>query len=91
MKTIQIQQVDIDDLQRVIKDAIVDGLRGIDNNQEAILSFLETKNLLQITDQTLYKYVRENTIPYHKNLNRLYFLKSELVEWIKAKGAQHNG
>lgn len=32
---------------------------------------------------TLYGYVQRNEIPYHKKGNRLYFFKSEIVDWIK--------
>ncbi len=32
---------------------------------------------------TLYGYVQRNEIPYHKKGNRLYFFKSEIIDWIK--------
>ena len=31
----------------------------------------------------LYGYVQRNEIPYHKKGNRLYFFKSEIIDWIK--------
>ncbi|WP_299104313.1 helix-turn-helix domain-containing protein [uncultured Tenacibaculum sp.] len=36
-----------------------------------------------LTKPTLYGYVQRNEIPYHKKGNRLYFFKSEIIEWIK--------
>ncbi|UPS90462.1 helix-turn-helix domain-containing protein [Bizionia sp. M204] len=32
---------------------------------------------------TIYGYVQRNEIPYHKKGNRLYFFKSEIIDWIK--------
>jgi predicted DNA-binding transcriptional regulator AlpA len=36
-----------------------------------------------LTKPTLYGYVQRNKIPYHKKGNRLYFFKSEIIDWIK--------
>src|SRR5690606_25846053 len=36
-----------------------------------------------LSKPTLYGYVQRNEIPYHKKGNRLYFFKSEIVDWIK--------
>ena len=36
-----------------------------------------------LTKPTLYGYVQRSEIPYHKKGNRLYFFKSEIIEWIK--------
>lgn len=36
-----------------------------------------------LTKPTLYSYVQRNEIPYHKKGNRLYFFKSEIIDWIK--------
>jgi predicted DNA-binding transcriptional regulator AlpA len=35
------------------------------------------------TKPTIYGYVQRNEIPYHKKGNRLYFFKSEIIDWIK--------
>jgi len=32
---------------------------------------------------TLYGYVRKNSMPFHKVNGRLFFFKSEIIEWIK--------
>lgn len=39
--------------------------------------------LTGLTKPTLYGYVQRNEIPYHKKGNRLYFFKSEIIDWIK--------
>lgn len=36
-----------------------------------------------LSKPTLYAYVQRNEIPYHKKGNRLYFFKSEIIDWIK--------
>lgn len=36
-----------------------------------------------LTKPTLYSYVQRNEIPYHKKGNRLFFFKSEIIDWIK--------
>lgn len=39
--------------------------------------------LTSLTVPTLYGYVQRNEIPYNKKGNRLYFFKSDIIEWIK--------
>lgn len=36
-----------------------------------------------LTKPTLYAYVQRNEISYHKKGNRLYFFKSEIIDWIR--------
>jgi len=33
---------------------------------------------------TIYGYVHRRTIPYHKNSKKLYFLKSEIDDWLRS-------
>lgn len=39
--------------------------------------------LTGLTVPTLYGYCQRNEIPYSKKGNRLYFFKSEIIDWIK--------
>ena len=39
--------------------------------------------ILDSTSGTIYNLVHERRIPYHKQGKKLYFFKSELLEWIK--------
>lgn len=39
--------------------------------------------LTGLTKPTLYRYVQRCEIPFHKKNNRLYFFKSEIIDWIK--------
>ncbi|TXE08282.1 helix-turn-helix domain-containing protein [Gelidibacter salicanalis] len=43
----------------------------------------EVAPLTGLSKPTLYGYVQRNEIPYHKKGNRLYFFKSEIINWIK--------
>ena len=36
------------------------------------------------TKPTIYGYCQHNEIPYHKKNGRLFFFKSELIDWIKS-------
>jgi predicted DNA-binding transcriptional regulator AlpA len=50
---------------------------------ESPLQLDEIVPITGLTKPTLYGYVQRNEIPYHKKGNRLYFFKSELIDWIK--------
>lgn len=51
---------------------------------DQLFSIQETAEFLHVKRQTLYSYVSKGIIPHHKRAGRLYFSKSELIEWIKA-------
>ncbi len=43
----------------------------------------EIEKLTGYTKNTIYGYCRENKIPHHKKNGRLFFFKSEIINWIK--------
>lgn len=49
-----------------------------------LLTITEASELLSLTTPTLYGLVHKNTIPYSKKSKRLYFSKTELLDWIKS-------
>ena len=51
---------------------------------DSILTIEETSKFLHVQKQTLYTYVSKGVIPNHKRAGRLYFLKDELINWIKS-------
>lgn len=51
---------------------------------DQVLSVTAAAEFLSLAVPTLYGYVQRKEIPVNKRNNRLYFLKEELVEWIKA-------
>jgi excisionase family DNA binding protein len=50
----------------------------------SILTIEETSEFLHVKKQTLYSYVSKGLIPSHKKGGRRYFLKSEVIDWVKA-------
>ncbi|MUH37077.1 DNA-binding protein [Zobellia amurskyensis] len=57
--------------------------KEIDSEVEAFLTIEEAALLIKLSKFTIYGLVHKNKIPYHKQGKRLYFLKSELVQWIQ--------
>lgn len=47
------------------------------------LSIDEVSEFIGKSKPTIYGYVSRNEIPHSKSGGRLYFFKSELIEWIK--------
>jgi excisionase family DNA binding protein len=46
------------------------------------LNIDETAKLINLAKATVYGLVHHNKIPYHKKAKRLYFLKSEVLNWV---------
>jgi excisionase family DNA binding protein len=51
---------------------------------EKLLSIEEAAAFLNLSKPTLYGYVHRKQIPFLKKSKRLYFVESELLEWIKS-------
>jgi excisionase family DNA binding protein len=51
--------------------------------EDPILTIDELAKLISMTKGSIYGLVHKNAIPYHKK-GKLYFLKSEILEWIKS-------
>lgn len=54
------------------------------NNDGQILKVYEAAKFLDITSSTIYKHTFRREIPHVKKGKRLYFVKSELVDWVKS-------
>lgn len=50
--------------------------------QDIFLDVTQLSKLLDLSVQTIYGLVHRNKIPYHKPGKKLYFLKSEIIEWV---------
>tara|TARA_R110002020_G_scaffold474467_2_gene706003 strand:+ start:34 stop:438 length:405 start_codon:yes stop_codon:yes gene_type:complete len=53
------------------------------NPEDDITNVKGAAKILDSTSGTIYNLVHERRIPYHKQGKKLYFFKSELLEWIK--------
>lgn len=47
------------------------------------INIKQVAELTSLTVPTLYGYCQRKEIPYQKKGNRLYFFKSEVIDWIK--------
>jgi excisionase family DNA binding protein len=47
-----------------------------------ILDIDEASKLTKLAKATIYGLVNQNKIPYYKKSKRLYFLKSEILDWV---------
>ena len=79
-----------------LPNAVADLIQGQSELKALLLNKAETQpetdNPLSIDDialltgytkPTLYGYCQKNLIPYHKKNGRLFFFKSEIIDWIK--------
>ncbi|QJD95723.1 helix-turn-helix domain-containing protein [Mucilaginibacter robiniae] len=53
-------------------------------NAEEVLTVHQTADFLNIAVATVYSKVSRREIPVNKQGKRLYFYKTELIEWIKS-------
>jgi len=44
----------------------------------------EAASFLNYDSATIYSLVQKDAIPFHKPARKIYFFKSELIEWIKS-------
>lgn len=51
--------------------------------KDEILSIKEASKLLNLSVPTLYGYVQRNAIPVSKKGKKLFFIKQDLINWIK--------
>ena len=54
------------------------------SNEDEFLSIEETAKLINLSKPTVYGLVHQKNIPFHKKGKRLYFLKSDVLDWIKS-------
>jgi len=54
-----------------------------------IMTLPEAAEFLNLSKPTIYRHVSARTIPFHKQGNRLYFMESELLGWIRM-GRENN-
>jgi excisionase family DNA binding protein len=54
------------------------------NETEKLLSIKEAGKVLNLAVPTIYSYVAKQEIPYCKLGKKLYFLKGDLLQWVKS-------
>ncbi|WP_348811088.1 helix-turn-helix domain-containing protein [Flavobacterium maritimum] len=74
---------------KVLTDQITENiLKAINpsktSDEDAFLSIDETAKIINLSKATIYGLTHQKEIPFHKRGKRLYFLKSEILQWIKS-------
>lgn len=93
MSISQIQFIGVDPEEERIKilkgvEALLNDFKKSFNQKsqteiETPLQLDEVVLMTGYTKPTLYLYCQKNTLPHHKKNGRLFFFKSEIVEWIR--------
>ncbi|GAB3767093.1 helix-turn-helix domain-containing protein [Spirosoma pomorum] len=87
--TIDFEQIQKDvNETRSLVEALVYNFTQVQNSAlpiEEVLNTNQAATLLDLKKSTIYGLVYERRIPYHHvgNGGRLYFLRTELIDWIK--------
>ena len=55
-----------------------------DNPDRELLTITQAGEVINLTVPTIYSLVSKKLIPHNKKGKRLYFLKSELLDWVKS-------
>lgn len=53
-------------------------------DEDALISIDETVKIINLSKATIYGLTHRKEIPFHKRGKRLYFIKSEILQWIKS-------
>jgi excisionase family DNA binding protein len=61
---------------------VTEGSKSTGGMERISLTFQETQEFLGVSQQTLYKLMREG-LPSHKIGKKRVFLKDDLIHWIK--------
>ena len=78
-------QQDVAEVKKDFKELLVFLQIMVENQsqEDDPKSIEEIVKLTGYTKPTIYGYCQKNKIPHHKRNGRLFFLKSEIINWIK--------
>ena len=80
-----ITEAGIKDLTDQITENILKAINPYKTSDEdAFLSIEEAAKIVNLSKATIYGLTHQKEIPFHKRGKRLYFLKSEILQWIKS-------
>ena len=57
----------------------------MENNEDKLLTVLETAKYLRLSKETIYRMVKSGTIPFFRIGRKLLFWKSALDNWFKTE------
>lgn len=89
MNDVLLTPIRINEFEVLIENSVKRALSkngSLQPNLEVVETPLNMDNLEKLTGyskQTLYGYCQKSSIPHHKKNGRLFFFKSEIIDWIK--------
>ena len=74
---------------KVLVEQITENIKKVLNlsnsaTEDVFMNIDETAKLINLAKPSIYGLVHQNKIPYHKKGKRLYFLKSQIIDWLKS-------
>lgn len=74
---------------KVLAEQITENIKkamnsSISSTEDIFMNINETAKFIDLTVPTVYGLVHKNRLPFIKKGKRLYFLKSEILEWLKS-------
>ena len=74
---------------KVLAEQITENIKKAMNysnssSEDIFMNIDETAKLIDLSKPTIYGLVHQIKIPFHKKGKRLYFLKSEILAWLKS-------
>jgi predicted DNA-binding transcriptional regulator AlpA len=73
----------LSNIETLILNSLNKRTEATQNEIEKPIKLDDVVKLTGLTKPTLYGYVQRNELPHFKKGNRLYFFKSEIIDWIK--------
>lgn len=89
MNDVLLTPIRLNELEALIENSVKRALKKSDSSQidgqtiENPLNMDDLQKLTGYSRQTLYGYCQKSSIPHHKKNGRLFFFKSEIIDWIK--------
>lgn len=69
--------------RQIIREELAVAMRGSTASNDDPIGINEAEKFLGLKKQTVYGLVSKRQIPFHKKCSKLFFIKSELLSWLK--------
>lgn len=83
--------------EQELRSLIRDEVRAVLSNEdvqiagggnEGYIDIKQAAEFLKVKTTTVYQYVYNKAIPFHKSGKRVLFIKSELTDWVRTRGKE---
>ena len=85
-------QTDLKIIQKYIRESVQESIKESNSQKQSekeILNVKESADFLNLAVQTIYTFTSQGKIPHFKKGKRLYFHRSELLEWLTSGRSAH--